>query len=475
MTIHYTTEEFIQKAQKIHGDKYNYSLVDYKKYNIKIKIICQIHGVFEQNPACHIQGQGCPICHGCKKSNNEQFIQKANKVHNNRYDYSKVNYVRSNYKIKIICPVHGEFEQIAANHLRYGCHLCYKSYNSNIKEFIDKIEKIHGDKYDYSKADYKNSFTKIKIICPVHGEFEQTPNRHLSGQCGCPKCPSVISYAQQELIDFIKEDKTINDREVIKPNELDIFIPSKNIAIEYHGIYWHSYNKLESNIEKYKHHNKASICFDKGIQLIQIFENEWLNKKNIVKSIINAKLGINNKIFARKCEIKELSSKEFNEFCNKSHIQGKLNSVIKLGLIHYDRLVCVIGFNRHSRYDYECTRFCNELNVNVVGGASKLFKYFLNKWKPNSILSFADRRYSNGRLYKTLGFELIGVTDPGYFYFKNGGDMILYSRQQFQKHKLKNKLDNFNSDLSEAQNMFNNKYRRLWDAGHWKFVWSNIK
>ena len=468
-----TGQRFIDRAKKVHGDKYDYSKVNYTRHHNKVKIICPIHGEFEQTPFGHLNGQGCKKCAIDNMILSEQeFIDKAKKVHGDKYNYSKVNCKYVHNKVKIICPIHGEFEQRTSSHLDgSGCKKCAIEKSSLSKqEFIDRVIKIHDNKYDYSKANYIGCHNKIKIVCPVHGEFEQIAGYHLIGR-GCKKCGNevTISKSHQEIIDFIKEDKNINDREIIKPYELDIFIPSKNIAIEFNGVYWHSYGELETKKERYKHYDKTSTCFDKGIKLIQIFEDEWINKKDIIKSIINSKLGINNRLFARECEIKELNNKEFNIFCNNNHIQGKLNSIIKLGLIYNNKIVCIMGFNRHKKYSYECTRFCNMLNINVIGGASKLFKYFINKYKPNSVLSYADRRYSNGNLYEKLGFKLIGITNPGYFYIKG---VQRYSRKQFQKYKLKKKLDNFNNELSEAQNMFNNGYRRLWDAGHWKFVYN---
>lgn len=469
-----STKEFINRAIRVHNNKYNYSLVNYINSHTKVNIICSVHGEFSQIPKCHLKGYNCPKCSKHMFVDKNEFVKRAMLIHNNKYDYSLVNYKNTRTDIKIICKIHGEFIQKPENHISgQGCPKCgrinqIKNSISNNNEFVCKAKQVHNDKYDYSKSDYKGVKVKLKIICKNGHEFYQTPNDHLCKH-GCPFCTVTISEAHEELIDFIKEDKIINDREVIKPYELDIFIKNKKLAIEYNGLYWHNDEFKNKNY----HHNKASICFDKGIQLIQIFENEWLNKKEIVKSILNSKLGINNKIFARKCEIKELTLNEFNDFCYKNHIQGKLNSTIRLGLINNNKLVCVIGFNKHSKYDYECTRFCNELNINVIGGASRLFKYFLNKYQPSTILSFADRRYSNGGLYKQLGFELVGITKPNYFYFKNGSKILL-SRQSFQKHRLKNKLDTFNNFLSEYVNMINNGYKRIWDAGHWKFIWSKI-
>ena len=252
--------------------------------------------------------------------------------------------------------------------------------------------------------------------------------------------------------------------------ELDVFIPSLNLAIEYHGLYYHSHNYIETKEEKYKHFLKADICGKNDVKLIQIFEDEWLFKKDLIKSILKSKLGIiKNKIYARNCNIVELSNNDFNKFCNDNHVQGYLNSKIKLGLVYLDKIVSVIGFNKKNEI-YECTRFCNLQNTVVIGGASKLFFYFKKRYNPKIIITFADRRYSNGELYQKLGFKLIGITNPGYFYIKN---LNRYNRTLFQKHKLQNKLENFDQKLSEAQNMFNNGFRRIWDAGHYKFVYEN--
>ena len=187
------SEKFIIDAKNIHDNKYDYSLVDYVKSSIKIKIICPIHGEFEQKPTHHLSGNGCHKCAGdktkiLKQSNTEEFIIKADKIHENNYDYSLVNYKNAHTKIKIICPEHGEFEQQPNNHLSgHGCSKCVGLNKKTNEQFIIDAKNIHSDNYDYSLVDYKNNCTKVKIICPVHGEFEQIPKDHLSGH-GCPKC-----------------------------------------------------------------------------------------------------------------------------------------------------------------------------------------------------------------------------------------------------------------------------------------------
>ena len=181
-----TTDSFIEKAIKIHGNKYDYSKVEYIKSKLKIIIICEEHGEFEQTPSHHLLGKSCKFCSGWK-SNSQIFIQKSIILHNDKYDYSKVEYINSETKVKIICKEHGVFKQEPNSHLKgYGCAKCI--YNkSNTTDFIEKSIKIHNDKYDYSKVEYVNALTKVKIICKQHGVFEQIPNSHLNDS-GCSKC-----------------------------------------------------------------------------------------------------------------------------------------------------------------------------------------------------------------------------------------------------------------------------------------------
>ena len=181
-------EEFILKSRIIHGYKYDYSKVEYVNAFKKICIICPIHGEFWQTPNNHLRGHGCPVCSGNIKYTNDSFITKANEVHNNKYDYSKINYTGNHNKVCIICPEHGEFYQEAKRHLEgCGCPKCYGNVRLTLDEFINKSKEIHGNKYDYSKVDYINNSTKVCIICPEHGEFWQRPSQHLRGD-GCPYC-----------------------------------------------------------------------------------------------------------------------------------------------------------------------------------------------------------------------------------------------------------------------------------------------
>ena len=200
-----TTEEFIDKARKVHGDKYDYSKVEYVKSQTPVCIICPEHGEFWQKPNIHLSGCGCSKCGGSTKLTTEEFIDKARKVHGDKYDYSKVEYINNQTPVCIICPEHGEFWNTPNHHLNgQGCSKCCNNKKGTINEFIKKARKIHGDKYDYSKAEYINRKTRICIICPEHGEFWQRPYGHLYGS-GCPKCVGKHKPTTEEFITKARE------------------------------------------------------------------------------------------------------------------------------------------------------------------------------------------------------------------------------------------------------------------------------
>jgi ribosomal protein L36 len=197
------TEYFIEKAKEIHRDKYDYSKAEYVNFKTPVIIICPEHGEFKQRPGNHFRGSNCPKC--ARNKTTQEFIEQSNKIHNNKYDYSKTKYVDSRIEVIIICPEHGEFKQKPRNHLPgHGCPKC-AGKNQTTKEFIKKAKKIHGNRYDYSKTEYINISTKVVIICKKHGEFEQLPPIHLEGY-GCSKCSG--RYMDTEY--FIEKAKKIH-------------------------------------------------------------------------------------------------------------------------------------------------------------------------------------------------------------------------------------------------------------------------
>ena len=251
-----------------------------------------------------------------------------------------------------------------------------------------------------------------------------------------------VSNEERELIDFIGEiysDEILtSNRSVLNGRELDVYLPKHNLAIEYNGLYSHSYKpwaERESLIKGPNYHlSKTLDCEKQGIQLIHIFSDEWNCRTGIVKSILRSKLGINERIYARKCNIVEVDIDTKNRFLNDNHIQGEDKSGIKLGLEYEGNLVCLMTFNKsrfNRNYEWELVRFCNAGGINVVGGFSKLLSYFRSRFG-GSIVSYADRRYSNGNVYLKNGFELIRVNKPGYYYVDKNYQ-VRHNRMKFQK------------------------------------------
>ena len=209
-------DKFIEKARKIHGDKYNYDKVVYIKHDISVTITCPIHGDFTQTPTKHLSGKGCFKCACIEKSKKlrkttEQFIEEARKIHGDKYDYSKLEYINNHTDVIIICPIHGEVKMSPENHL--GVYGCTKCANKNVDtiDFIKKARKVHGDKYDYSKVEYKKSDTPVIITCTIHGDFPQTPNNHLSGK-GCSECKKekIREYKSSNANEFIYKSRLIH-------------------------------------------------------------------------------------------------------------------------------------------------------------------------------------------------------------------------------------------------------------------------
>lgn len=251
MNKKFNTQIFIDKSKEIHGDKYNYSQVDYKNCDTKVKIKCPEHGIFEQIPYLHYKkGSGCIKCAEKKvgasfRKNNENFIQEAKNIHNNFYDYSKTKYEKAQKVVKIICPEHGVFTQTPTNHLSgKGCKKCYNNKVRDrlllsTEEFILRAELVHDYKFDYSNVVYEGGRVKVKIKCPEHGIFEQTPENHLSNR-GCKKCRS--SKGEKEIRKILKENSikfkeqhTFELCRHINKLPFDFYLPEYNLCIEFDG------------------------------------------------------------------------------------------------------------------------------------------------------------------------------------------------------------------------------------------------
>lgn len=333
----------------------------------------------------------------------------------------------------------------------------FKRYELDIKKFSE-FGFLDGLCKQSSYAELsKNHFNSMPIMSIY---------RHFQRIGFDPKFQKSSSKGEREISNWLNSlfiEHKQNDRTIIKPKELDIVIPEKKLAIEYNGLYWHS-NDPKAHKEKMELANLA------GYELIQIFEDEWLFKHEIVKSIITNRLGLSQKIFARKTQISTIDNKTAKEFYEKTHIQGYVNGT-HIGLIHLGKLVsCItIGKSRFENNQYELLRFSNELNLTVVGGFRKLLSHVKKELNLGRIITYSDLRYFKGSSYDAIG-DYIKTTKPGYYWIdKKKG--IRINRHATQKHKLKKLLgDSFISSCTEKENMMNNGYDRIWDCGHAKFI-----
>ena len=302
-------------------------------------------------------------------------------------------------------------------------------------------------------------------------------------EVNCLQCNQTTGYSdeEKEVVEYIK---TLGVTNILENHrdlglEVDIYLPEFRLAIEYNGILWHSFgttfpnNLINESKNKHKHLKKTLELQKHGIELLHIFDFEWRKNSAVWKSIILNKLNKSKRIFARKCEIKIVDSDACKIFLDGNHSQGSCNSDINIGLYHNNELVSLMTFGKprfNKTYDVELLRYCNKIGISVIGGAGKLFSYYIKNNPSKSIVSYCDLRKSIGNLYYKLGFKLEHTSKPNYYYTR---DNKVYRRYSAQKGKLENLLEQFNPLLTESENMFANGYRRIWDCGNLVFSYKN--
>jgi hypothetical protein len=296
----------------------------------------------------------------------------------------------------------------------------------------------------------------------------------------CTICNPVNnrSSKEDEIFDFINSiyDGTIlrNVRDVIDPYEIDIYLPDLKIGFEFNGIYWHS----ELYKDKFYHSEKYIKSKEYGIKLFQIWEDDWLYKKDILKSIIKNKLGLTKKkIFARKCKVIVYNDNKITKkFLQENHLQGDCKSNIKIGLLYNDELVSLMTFSKNrygigslNKDNYELTRYAVKKDIMIIGGASKLLKYFINNYKFNTIVSFSDCDISNGDLYLKIGFKYHSMIKPTYYYIINN------KREHRFKWRKSNliKINLLKENETEHECMKRIGFNRVYNSGHYKFIIKN--
>lgn len=310
-------------------------------------------------------------------------------------------------------------------------------------------------------------------------QFYYRTNNGVSICTNCFPISENASISQIELYNFIIENYNgeviLDCKSIIAPYEVDIYLPELKLGFEFNGVWWHS--------EKFKgenyHLKKYNLSISNEFNLVTIWEDDWVVKRDICESFILNKIGkTKNKIWARKCIIKEIPYNESKDFLEKNHLQGDCKSSIRIGLYYNDELVTLMTFsklrlplqrkevNRRKEKNYELTRFCNVINTNVVGGASKLIKYFVNKYTPIQIETYSDNLISNGNLYKTLGFEYSHTSKPGYWYVVDG---IREHRFNWRKQRLIKM--GYDINKTEEEIMSEMGYYRIYNAGNKKWLY----
>lgn len=354
-----TINDFINRARLKHGNKYDYSKVQYEKLSDKIIIICPIHGEFLQSAANHLQGKGCKECAidqrktlktFSKRKTTEQFISEALEIHKSFYSYEKSIYTGRANKVIITCPIHGDFEQRAGDHLSgHGCSKCKNNKLKQIKdsrdEFIEKAKRVHGNKYDYSKANYIDSQTKVCIICPEHGEFWQRPYSHIAGH-GCSFCYNDSKVLSQE--EFLKLAKLVHgDRYDYSKS---VYINTKTpveIICPIHGIFWQTPNVHLSN---------KSGCPKCSISKGEEFIMNLLNNNNI-KFTYNYKIDIDSNINHYGYALIDFYLPDYNLFIEYNGEQHYIAKEYFGGELQLQR--------QKSRDEY-VRQYCNKNNIKLL-------------------------------------------------------------------------------------------------------------
>lgn len=391
------------------------------------------------------------------ESNPELMKQRAKKSHDTR--------IRNGNNVS---PMKGKHHtpdarrKISESSTRLAKEKSERAYDT----LVSVIDKLGFDLLNFDGWVVQVGCRKCNTVFEYTRQYYTDSKRHGAMCPGCYPRAQSVSESERHLREFINDigiEYLCNVRSVIAPQELDIYIPDKKIAIEFNGSYWHSENNGK---DKNYHNSKTKACADKGIQLIHIWEHDWNTKQELIKSRIKAKLGINKRIYARTTTILEVGNVTATKFLNENHIQGSCPASLKYGLFHGTELVALMTFGK-SRYkkdiDWELIRYCSKQGINVVGGASRLLKRFMET-NAGGVISYSDRMWNNGGLYNAIGFEYSHTSEPAYYYTR---DYVSFeNRVKYQKHKLPKLLESFNADKTEWENMQANRYDRIWDCGN---------
>ena len=450
-------------------EKEGYTLLsEYTNSNTKFMFKCNNGHTGEMKWDHWRDGHRCAECAGNKKNS---FDDIKNMFEKEGYKLLNSTYENSHSSMEYICPNGHKGSILYYNWISGNRCLECSGKSKKTIEFIKN--EVNKDGYILFTDKYLNCDQKLHLVCPNGHDYFVSWDNWNHSKSRCPKCNDWGTSAQeQSVIEFLKSyfsNVVEHDRTIISPYELDIVIPEKKIAIEYCGLYWHS--ELAGKDKNY-HLNKLKACNDKGYTLITIFEDELVNHKDVVLSRLKNIFGIVDDVcvvYARKCEVREISTSDASNFCNKYHLQGYNGAKIKLGLFYNSLLVSVMTFSRPSISKggnpnsdmWELQRFCSLTNYRIIGGASKLLKHFENNYKWATIISYADRRWSIGNLYNQLCFKYVGATQTNYWYLKK--------QERIHRFALRKNSED-PKDQTEWEIRRYQGWNRIWDCGNLKYV-----
>ena len=498
------------------------------KYNDYIQFLCKEHGIYKQRVADHIdyksenKKQGCPICGHIK--------QNLNRIENNRKkrpDYpewfisdlakeeDKEKAKRKEFswsdKVVFLCSIHGEYSQRIDAHMntstflpKQGCPICGRSKQVKNRKVNEASNRKYPEWFINELANEEDKerarlgtivvSESLEFICPKHGIYKQNVSNHIilstkEPRCKCPTCMRQVSCYEEEIYDYLislgvtveKRNRTvIRNPDSGRPFELDLYIPEKKIAIEYNGSLWHG---EKFKIDKKYHHNKFIICEQQGIRLISLFDQDWFEKKELIKSYFKDLVTPKTKIYGRKTTVCELYYNDVSSFYEENHLKGNCNSyTVSYGLFYNGELVSAMSFSKpkfgnQKDIEWDLSRYCVKFGYSVIGGAEKLYKVFLKDHRPSTIVTYSDCDYFSGSVYSKLGFCFRGYTDLPYYWAK---DNEFFPRQKCQVRILKEKYPEFyneaitnNASNKEEYIMHKLGFYKVYRCGNKKWIWNN--
>ena len=437
----------------------------------KIPIWCRVHEeFFTQLAANHRSlGQGCPKC-GKQvykdKRREPDPVRRFRETHGDLYDYSRVQYVNNRTPVEIVCKAHGSFMQAPLRHQAGGgCPACWenrrvafgKARSTDYREsYAERAARVHAGAYSILRLP-ESSHDTVLLNCPKHGDFTQKAFSHLDGH-GCPACGKITSYAQRDVAAFIEGlGVTVehDNRDVLGGLHIDVWVPSKNIGVEYHGSFWHTHSRVGN-----KHREKWERAHAAGVRLVQVFDFEWLERRSAVENRLRAMFGAAPVIAARKCDLRKIDATEANAFCKEHHTQGSgLRHKAAYGLYHGGELVACMtfGLSRYSTEGWELLRFASK--GRVQGGFGRLFSAFTQEHTPDVVTSYCDLRWGTGGVYAANGFTLDGITPPDYWYAAKDRRVSRYAAQHRPKGQ------------TEREWAEEHGYEKVLGVGHQRWVW----